>query len=81
MFKNLFKRKIKETEVKHVVPLGVVVDKARLERYERDMTNAYEAMTIRFQDTMTGEITNVIYGDRDTFNKYMGNKNMRLIFS
>lgn len=40
----------------------------------------FDPMTFTFRNTMTGEVHEVVYGDDRTFNKYMNNRYMQLIF-
>lgn len=72
MFKKLFKKKNdKVVETKHIEPKIVLDDEIKVKPF---------SLTFKFKDTITGEITEVEYGDHEAFGKCMGNKNMCLVF-
>lgn len=84
MFKKLIAKFAKKTAPK--TPEGVSrvkVERVKVERIPIKKIDVQvgenSALITKFQDTTTGEIVKVAFGDHEKFNECMSNKNMRII--
>ena len=81
-FINKFVRKTKDERIEGVSRVEVKrteVDRVKIHKIEPER-HEVSSLTMKFRDTVTGEIVHVEFGDHDKFDECMGNKNMQLIF-
>ena len=83
MFEKLINKITKKTERKITDGVSrIEIDRVKVDRIpvKEVQVGKNSVLIHKFQDTTTGEIVKVAFGDREKLNECLGNKNMRLIF-
>lgn len=83
MFTKLINKITKKTERKMSDGVSrIEIDRVKVDRIpvKKVQVGKNSVLIHKFQDTTTGEIVKVAFGDYEKFDECMGNKNMHLIF-